>query len=65
MTSNVSITEKKENQYVCQIIYIDKGRGHLPTKVIPDIDFTDKPVVQCDVSVGKIQKKYLHMIANK
>ena len=26
-----------------------KGVGHLPTKVIPDIDSTDKLVVQCDV----------------
>ena len=33
-----------------------KRRGYLPTKVTPDIDFTDKPVVQSDASFAKIQK---------
>ena len=41
--------EKKEKQYVRQIIYTNQG--HLPTKVTPDINFADKPVVQYDVPV--------------
>ena len=59
-----SLKKKKTNLSVKSYTSTREG-GHLPTKVIPDIDFTKKPVVQCDVSVGKIQKKCLHMIANK
>ena len=50
-TSNVAITETKEKQYTRQIIYTNQG--HSPTKVTPDIDFTDKSLVQFDVPVMK------------
>ena len=46
---SVAITEKKWNQYVRQIIYINQG--HFPTKVTLVIDFTYEPVIQCDVPV--------------
>ena len=42
-SKSVSITEKKGKKYVRQIIYINQG--HLPTKVTPVIDFTDKLVM--------------------
>ena len=31
--------------------------GILPTKVNPDIDFTDEAVIQCVASVAKMWKK--------
>ena len=40
---SVAITEKKVKQYIRQIKYTNQG--HLPTKVTPDIDFTDELVV--------------------
>ena len=40
---NVAITEKKVKHYNRQIKYTNQG--HLPTKVTPDIDFTDELVV--------------------
>ena len=48
-TSSVVITKKKGKQYLIQIIYINQG--HFPSKVSPIIDFTDEPVMQCDVPV--------------
>ena len=50
-TTNLVITEKKEKQYVRQIIYINQL--HLPTKFTPDIDFIEEPVVQRAVPVLK------------
>ena len=47
----VAIAEEKGKQYVRQIIYTNQG--YLPTKVTPAIDFTDKPVIQCNVLVVK------------
>ena len=46
-SKSVVISEKKGKQFVRQIIYINQR--HLSTKVIPLIDFADKPVIQCDV----------------
>ena len=43
-SKNGTITEKKKNN-IRQIIYTNQG--HLPTKVTPDINFADEPVVQC------------------
>ena len=40
---SVVISEKKVKQYIRQIKYTNQG--HLPTKVTPDIDFTDELVV--------------------
>ena len=40
---------KKESFCFRQIIYTNNG--HLPTKVIPLIEFTDEPVIQCGVPV--------------
>ena len=48
-SKSVVITEKKGKQYVRQIIYINQG--YLPTKVTPVIDFTDEPIIQCEVTV--------------
>ena len=48
-SKSVAITEKKGKQYVRQISYIN--HGHLFTKVTPVIDFTDEPVIQCDVPI--------------
>ena len=45
------MTEKIGKQHVRQIIYINQG--HLPTKVTSVNDFTDEPVIQCDVPVVK------------
>ena len=49
---NVVITEKKEKRYIRQITYTN--RGHLRTKVTPDIDFADESVVESDVPDVKI-----------
>ena len=49
-SNNVEIAEKKEKQYVTQIIYTN--RGYLPTTVTPDSDFTDKPVFQYVLIAG-------------
>ena len=50
MSKSVAIIEKKGKQYFSkQIIYINQG--HLPAKVTPVIDFTDKSVNQCEVPV--------------
>ena len=46
-SKKVAITEKKGTQYVRQIIYT--SIGHLPTNVLPVIDFTDETVIQCDM----------------
>ena len=35
------------------MVFNDGLLGALPDKVIPDIDFADKAVVQCDVPVNK------------
>ena len=48
-SKSVGINERKGKQYVRQIIYINQG--HLLAKVTPVIDFTDKPVIQCDIPV--------------
>ena len=48
-SKSVAVTEKKGKQYVGHIVHTNQG--HLPTKVTPDIDFTDKPVIRCDVPV--------------
>ena len=48
-SKSVVITEKKETQYVRQIIYINEG--HYPTKVTPVINFTVEPIIQCEVTV--------------
>ena len=44
------IIKKKRKQYVRQIIY-NINQANLPTKVTPVIDFTDEPVIQCEVPV--------------
>ena len=46
---SVAVTQKKGKQYIRHIIYTNQG--HLPTKVTPDIDFTDEPVIGCDIPV--------------
>ena len=46
---DVAITERKEKQYIRQIMYTNQE--HLPTKVAPDLDFSDEPIVQYDVPV--------------
>ena len=46
-SKKVAITEKKGKQYVRQFIYT--SIGHLPTNVLPVIDFTDETVIQCDM----------------
>ena len=43
---------KRKTTYVRQIIYINQG--HLAAKVTPPIDFTDEPVIQCEVPVVEI-----------
>ena len=40
---------RDHREKVRQIIYTNQG--HLPTKITPVIDFTDEPVIQCDVAV--------------
>ena len=50
-SKNVAITDRKEKQYVRQIKYTNQR--HLAKSVTPDIGFTNKPVVQCDVPVVK------------
>ena len=40
---------KKGKQYLRQITYTNQG--HLPIKVTPIIDFTEKQVIHCDVPV--------------
>ena len=47
--NDAAITEKKEKQYLRQIIYTNKG--HLSTQFTPDINFNDEPVVQYDIPV--------------
>lgn len=49
------ITEKKIKQYVRQTKHINQE--DLPTKVIPDIGFTDETVVPYDVPV--VEKTFL------
>ena len=51
-TLNVAISEKKEKRYSDKS-YIPTREGHLPSKNTLDIDYTGKPVVQCDVPVAK------------
>ena len=46
---DVAISERKEKQYIRQIMYTNQE--HLPTKVTPDLDFSDEPIVQYDVPV--------------
>ena len=54
MISNVAITEKNEKQHVRLQLSIPGTQEAFPDKVAPDIDeFTDEPVVQCDVQVIK------------
>ena len=43
---SVAVTEKIEKQYVRHT-----NQGHLPTKVTLVVDFTDEPVIQCDVPI--------------
>ena len=43
---SVMITEKKGT-----CLTNHTNQGHIPTEVSPVIDFTDKPVIQCDVPV--------------
>ena len=40
---------ERKTIYIRQIIYINQG--HLAAKVTPAIDFTDEPVIQCEVPV--------------
>ena len=51
MLKSLVIAEKKEKQYVRQIICTNQG--HLPTKVTPVIYFTHEPVIQWDVPVAE------------
>ena len=57
MTSNVAITEKSEKQNVGDIIQLGlRGKqGAFSDKVTAGIDdFTNEPVLQCDLRVVKI-----------
>ena len=47
-SKSVTGTEKIGKQYVRHIIYTNQG--HLHTKFISIIDFTDEPAIRCDVS---------------
>ena len=53
VTSNVTITEKNEKQYVRLQLNTPGPQGACLDKVTPDIDgFTDEPVAhQCDIQV--------------
>ena len=73
MMSNVPITEKKEKN-MSDNLYTNIPQA-FSEKVSPDIDFTDEPVVECDVAIVKntfvddskymIQVIIQNMIANK
>ena len=45
--------EKRKLRIQANHIYQSGERGHLPTNFSTDIEFTDEPVVQCDVPVAK------------
>ena len=59
-TSNIkkSKTEKngEKRETICQTY--QTNQVHLPKKVTPVIDLTDKPVIQCDVPV--IENTFVH-----
>lgn len=52
---NVVFTEKKEEQYLKQII--NTNQGHLPAKFTPVIEYTHETVIHCDVPVK--EKKFI------
>lgn len=45
-SKGIAVTEKRVKQYVRQA-----NQRYLPTKVNPVIDYTDEPVIWCDIPV--------------